>query len=432
MIQMIEGFSEPEKLEKVLHRTAVDAEDLLQKVEEILENVRLGGDRELLRYTHLYDGHILNDLKVSEHEIEEAKARIDADLKRAIGRAIDNITKYHRRQLDSGFIMEEKNGVILGQVIRPIEKVGVYIPGGTASYLSTVMMNVIPAAIAGVEGIIMATPAGRDGRVKGSVLVAADLLGVKEIYKIGGAQAIAALCYGTESIPRVEKIVGPGNIYVALAKRRVTGLVGIDLIAGPSEVVILADKTASPKYIAADLIAQAEHDARAAAILITDSRDLGERVREQLDGQLKKLEREARARGSLLDYGAIIVVKDIDEGIAIVNRLAPEHLEIMTMSPMEDCKRIKNAGAIFLGEYSPEAVGDYYAGTNHILPTSGTARFSSPLGVYDFIKRTSLLYYPKDVLTKAGADIIKLATEESLTGHANSIKVRLEEENEKS
>lgn len=428
MIRIIKGFREMKKLEDILTRRAMDSVDLLQKVDNILEDVRQGGDRALLRYTHLYDGHELSDIRVSQEEIEEAKRNISSDLQGALERSIDNIVKYHQRQIDDGFIMEDEGGVMLGQIISPIEKVGVYIPGGTASYPSTVMMNVIPANIAGVEKIIMVTPADADGKVKSSVLFTADLLGVRKIYKIGGAQAIGALCYGTETVPKVDKIVGPGNIYVAMAKRRVAGLVGIDMIAGPSEVVILADESANPKFIAADLIAQAEHDTRAAAILITDSRDLGRKVMEQLNVQLKTLERKELAKEALKYYGAIIITDNLAEGIDIANTLAPEHLEIMTADPAQDYKKIKNAGAIFLGQYSPEAVGDYYAGTNHTLPTSRTARFSSVLGVYDFIKRISLIRYTKEALARAGADIINVASEESLTGHANSIKVRLEEE----
>lgn len=428
MIQIIEGSKEIEKLENIFNRTSMDAEDVLIKVDQILKDVRKRGDEALLKYTQLYDGNILEDIKVNTKEIEDAKKNIRKDLMRAIKNAVDNIYEYHRKQVDKGFMMEEKEGIILGQIINPIERVGVYIPGGTASYPSTVMMNVIPANIAGVKEIIMVTPADEKGRVKESILVTADLLGVKEIYKVGGAQAIAALGYGTETVPKVDKIVGPGNIYVAMAKRKVAGLVGIDMIAGPSEVVVLADKTANPKFIAADLIAQAEHDTRAASILVTDSKSLGYRVIDQLNDQLYTLERRETAEKSLADYGAIIITKSLKEGIDIVNRLAPEHLEIMTANPMEDYKEIKNAGAIFLGEYSAEAVGDYYGGTNHTLPTSRTARFSSPLGVYDFIKRTSLVYYSPGALKKAGPDIINLATEESLTGHANSIKVRLEGE----
>ena len=316
---------------------------------------------------------------------------------------------------------------MLGQMVRPIEKVGIYIPGGTASYPSTVMMNVIPANLAGVKEIVMTTPADKNGKIKDSVLVAADLLGVTKIYKIGGAQAIGALCYGTETIPKVDKIVGPGNIYVAMAKHKVSGLVGIDMIAGPSEVVVIADKKANSRFIAADLIAQAEHDKRAASIVVTDCEDLAKNIQKQLEVQLETLLRSDIARESLLEYGAIIICKDKEECFKIANDLAPEHLEILTENPFEDYKKIENAGAIFLGEYTPEAVGDYYAGPNHTLPTSRTARFSSALSVDDFYKKTSLLYYSKLALKKASQDIIILAENEGLTGHANSIKVRMEE-----
>ncbi|HHT50920.1 MAG TPA: histidinol dehydrogenase [Eubacteriaceae bacterium] len=428
MIQIIEGANEIEKLEKILNRTSMDAEGVLKKVDQIIKDVRESGDKAVIKYTQLYDGNMLEDIKVSKEEIEDAKKIISKDLIKAIENAIDNIYKFHRKQIENGFIIEQGEGVMLGQIINPIERIGVYIPGGTASYPSTVMMNVIPANIAGVKKIIIVTPADEDGKVKESILVTADLLGVNEIYKIGGAQAIAALCYGTETIPKVDKIVGPGNIYVAMAKQKVAGMVGIDMIAGPSEVVILADETANAKFIAADLIAQAEHDTRAASILVTDSKELKDKVLDQLKCQMHTLQRREIAEKSLAHYGAIIITKDIKEGKVIVNRLAPEHLEIMTRNPMEDYSDIQNAGAIFLGKYTPEAVGDYYAGSNHTLPTSRTARFSSALGVYDFIKRTSLVYYSRGALINAGPDIISLAKEESLTGHANSIKVRLEEE----
>lgn len=426
MIRKIYGHKDMEKLEDLLNRSLIDSKEIAVEVEEILQYVESDGDRALLDLTHRFDQNQIKSLRVTREEVESAHVNIDKALKNALEKAIGNIKKYHENQVQTGFTMEEE-GIFLGQMVHPIERVGVYIPGGTASYPSTVMMNVIPANIAGVKEIIMVTPADKNGQVKDSVLVTADLLGVNEIYKIGGAQAIAALAYGTQTIPRVDKIVGPGNIYVAMAKRQVSGLVGIDMIAGPSEIVVIADKTGNPKYIAADLIGQAEHDERAAAIVITDREDLGEKIISQIQVQLQTLDRKEIIEKSLKDYGAIILVEDMKEAFRIVNRLAPEHLEIQTDQPFEDYKHIKNAGAIFLGQYSPEALGDYYGGTNHTLPTLRTARFSSPLGVYDFVKKTSLLYYSREALTAVGNDVILIANDEGLTGHGNSIKVRMED-----
>lgn len=427
MIQIIIGSKEKKKIDAILSRSQMDSKDLLQEVEEILEEIKTKGDKALLKYTHLFDKNSLKELKVTSEEIARAKENIEEDLKIAMENAIRNITNFHKNQIRDGFIINEDRDIMLGQMIMPIEKIGIYVPGGTASYPSTLMMNAIPASLAGVKKIIITTPADSEGRIKDSVLVAAELLGISEIYKVGGAQAIGALCYGTQSIPKVDKIVGPGNIYVAMAKHKVSGLVGIDMIAGPSEVVVIADKDANPRFIAADLIAQAEHDKRAASIVITDSLTLAERVQEEIGLQLKTLERSEIAEESLNQYGAIILCQRLEECFDLANSLAPEHLEILTQNPFQDYKRIKNAGAIFLGEYTPEPVGDYYAGPNHTLPTSRTARFSSPLSVDDFYKKTSLLYYSKSALEKASKDIILLAESEGLTGHANSIKVRLEE-----
>ncbi len=427
MIQIIDGTKEMNKIEKILSRSQMDSKEVLERVDEILEEVKSQGDKALVRLTQRYDGNQLTQLRVSEKEIQNAKDNIDKDLENAIVNAIENITNFHKKQIRENFIINEGSDITLGQLIIPIERAGIYVPGGTASYPSTVMMNVIPANLAGVKEIVITTPADKDGKIKDSVLVAADILGVNKIYKVGGAQAIGALCYGTESIPKVDKIVGPGNIYVAMAKHKVSGLVGIDMIAGPSEVVVLADKTANPRFIAADLIAQAEHDKRAASIVVTDNNTLAEEIKKEIYIQLETLERSEIAREALSEYGAIILCANIDECFDIVNQLAPEHLEILTENPFEDYKNIKNAGAIFLGEYTPEPVGDYYAGPNHTLPTSRTCRFSSALSVEDFYKKTSLLYYSKSALKKASADIIALANNEGLTGHANSIKVRLEE-----
>ncbi|MFA5577194.1 MAG: histidinol dehydrogenase [Tissierellaceae bacterium] len=427
MIEKVYGYKEMDKLKNILDRSLMDSEEVSQQVRDILSRIRSDGDKALLEFTHRFDKNNLSNIRLSEEEFERARRNVDKDLKGALERAIENISRYHEKQRNDGFIVEEE-GIILGQIVKPIERVGVYIPGGTASYPSTVLMNVIPANIAGVREIALVTPADKEGKIKDSVILAADLLGVKEIYKIGGAQAIGALAYGTETIGKVDKIVGPGNIYVAMAKHQLSGLVGIDMIAGPSEVVVLASRGANPRFIAADLIAQAEHDTRAASIVVTDSEDLADRVVEELDLQVKELERSEIIQGSLGNYGALIVTENMEEAFQIVNILAPEHLEILTESPMEDYKKVKNAGAIFLGEYSPEAVGDYYAGPNHTLPTLRTSRFSSALGVYDFVKKSSLIYYSKEALMRAGKDIVSIAKNEGLTGHANSIIVRMEGE----
>lgn len=427
MIRIISSAKDRDKINKILLRSQMDSQEVLRRVDEILKEVKENGDKALLKFTQIYDDNGLQELKVTYEEIETAKANIDKCLKNAMKNAIKNITNFHKKQIKEGFIIKENLNIMVGQVVNPIEKIGIYVPGGTASYPSTVMMNVIPANLAGVKEIIITTPADKDGKIKDSVLVAADLLGVTHIYKVGGAQAIAALCYGTESIPKVDKIVGPGNIYVAMAKHKVSGLVGIDMVAGPSEVVVIADKDANPRFIAADLIAQAEHDKRAASIVITDSKILAKKVQEEIRLQLETLERSKIAKESLNEYGAIILCSTMEECFKTANDLAPEHLEILTKDPFQDYKMIKNAGAIFLGEYTPEPVGDYFAGPNHTLPTSRTARFSSALSVDDFYKKTSLLYYSKDALNKASGDIILLANNEGLTGHANSIKVRMEE-----
>lgn len=429
MIQKIIGIEEIENLEKILTRTQMDSREVLQRVDEILEEVKISGDKAVLKFTQMYDGHSLSQLRVTKSEFDKAKENIDKDLRTAIENAIWNITRFHEKQIKKGYILQEDPEIMLGQLISPIERVGIYIPGGTASYPSTVMMNVIPARLAGVEKIVIVTPADKDGNIRDSVLVAADILGVSEVYKIGGAQAVGALCYGTETVPKVDKIVGPGNIYVAMAKRKVSGIVGIDMIAGPSEVVVLADMNANPRFIAADLIAQAEHDERAASIVVTDSEDLADRIQGELSNQLETLGRRKIAEDSLTNFGAIIITMNKEESIDIANRLAPEHLEILTDNPFEDYKKIKNAGAIFLGEYTPEPVGDYYAGPNHTLPTSRTARFSSALSVDDFCKKTSLLYYSREALKRAAGDIMTLANDEGLTGHSNSIKVRMEDKN---
>ncbi|WP_414839161.1 histidinol dehydrogenase [Carnobacterium sp. TMP28] len=428
MIKLIEASKESEKIANILSRSQMDSTEVLETVDHILEEVRIDGDKALVKFTQLYDGNNLENLKVTQEEIEAAKQAIDKDLEKALKNAIKNITAFHKKQVKEGFTINESPAIMLSQMVMPIEKVGLYIPGGTASYPSTVMMNAIPANLAGVKEIVITTPADKNGKIKDSVLVTADLLGVDQIYKIGGAQAIGALCYGSETIPKVDKIVGPGNIYVAMAKHKVSGLVGIDMIAGPSEVLIIADEKANPTFIAADLLAQAEHDKRAASIVVTDSLSQAKAIQKEVEIQLQLLERNEIAREALSEYGAIILCDTKEHCFELANDFAPEHLEILTENPFEDYKKIRNAGAIFLGEYSPEPLGDYYAGPNHTLPTSRTARFSSALSVDDFYKKTSLIYYSKEALRQASEDILLIANNEGLTGHANSIKVRMEEQ----
>lgn len=427
MIKIIDSKRENTFLQSLLDRSQFEYEDVNKAVGEILDNVIRKKDEALINYTLKFDKVLIKDLLVSKEEIDNALKNIDENLKTSLIQAKKNIEKYHKKQIKKSYTSSDNEDIILGQLVRPIEKVGIYVPGGSASYPSTVLMNAVPAKIAGVEEIIMITPPNKEGKIKDSILVAAFISGVDKIYKVGGAQGIGALTYGTESIPKVSKIVGPGNIYVAMAKKRVSGYVGIDMVAGPSEILIIADELANPKYIAADLISQAEHDEMAASILITDSKTLPGKVIKELERQVALLKRRETIEKSLDNYGAIILTESLNESIDIANEVAPEHLEILTKNPFEIYEKIKNAGAIFLGEFSPEPVGDYFAGTNHILPTSSTAKFSSPLGVDDFIKKTSLIYYSKKALMKAKDSIITLANEEGLTAHANSIQVRAED-----
>ncbi|MGN7764297.1 histidinol dehydrogenase [Paenibacillus sp. 22594] len=401
-------------------------------VKEIVADIKKEGDAALLRYTERFDGAALTaaQLRVTAEELQAAYGRVEESFVTAIRAAAANIRAFHARQKRNSWMDLQPDGTILGQIIRPLKRVGVYVPGGKAAYPSSVLMNVIPAQIAGVPEIVMVTPPSTGGTegIDPYILVAAAEAGVNEIYRVGGAQAIAALAFGTESIVPVDKICGPGNIYVALAKREVYGAVDIDSIAGPSEIVVLADDTAQAAYVAADLLSQAEHDEMASAILVTPSQRLAEAVAAEVERQLQELPREAIARASVDNYGAIIVVESLAEGISVVNRLAPEHLEIVTEDPMGLLGSIENAGAIFLGPYSSEPVGDYFAGPNHIIPTNGTARFSSPVDVDDFIKKSSLIYYSKEALLKDGATIIELARREGLEGHARAIEVRLQNE----
>ncbi|MEC0171695.1 histidinol dehydrogenase [Paenibacillus graminis] len=401
-------------------------------VKEIVANIKKEGDAALLRYTERFDGAALTaaGLRVTEEELQAAYGRVEESFVTAIRAAAANIRAFHARQKRNSWMDLQPDGTILGQIIRPLKRVGVYVPGGKAAYPSSVLMNVIPAQIAGVPEIVMVTPPSTGGTegIDPYILVAAAEAGVNEIYRVGGAQAIAALAFGTASIAPVDKICGPGNIYVALAKREVYGAVDIDSIAGPSEIVVLADDTAEAAYVAADLLSQAEHDEMASAILVTPSQRLAEAVAAEVERQLRELPREAIARASVDHYGAIIVVESLAEGISVVNRLAPEHLEIVTGDPMGLLGSIENAGAIFLGPYSSEPVGDYFAGPNHIIPTNGTARFSSPVDVDDFIKKSSLIYYSKEALLQDGATIIELARREGLEGHARAIEIRLQNE----
>ena len=415
-------------LGNLLKRSTNDYGDIEDRVNAIIDNVRTNGDRAVFEYAAMYDKCELDEksFKVTEAEIDEGAASTDPRLYEVMQRAFDNIRTYHEKQVRQSFFTTREDGSILGQRITPIARAGVYVPGGKAAYPSTVLMNITPALCAGVPEIIMCTPAGSDGRVTPVVLAAAKITGVNKIFKTGGAQAIAAMAYGTESVPKVDKIVGPGNIYVALAKRAVYGHVSIDSVAGPSEVMVLADETANPRYVAADLLSQAEHDEMASAILVTTSAELAERVQQEIDGFLKTLSRSDIIKKSLDNYGYILIADTMDDALDAVNDIASEHLEIVTRDPWSTMTKVKNAGAIFLGEYSSEPLGDYFAGPNHVLPTNGTAKFFSPLSVDDFIKKSSVISYSKEALRSVHEDIEVFARSEGLTAHANSIAVRFE------
>ncbi len=397
-------------------------------VAEIVNDVREKGDEAVFAYTKKFDKWEIqtDNIRVTEEEIEEALAGAEKEFVEVMKRSAANIADFHKKQLRNSWIDTKPDGSILGQRILPIAVSGVYVPGGKAAYPSSLLMNVIPAKVAGVKRIIMTTPAGADGKVNPGTLVAASIAGVDEIYKVGGAQAIAAMAFGTESIPKVDKITGPGNIFVALAKKACFGYVSIDSIAGPSEILVIADETAKPRYVAADLLSQAEHDELASAILITTSRKLAEEVDEQIDDFLKELSRSEIIRKSLEQYGYILLADSMEDAISAANAIASEHLEILTKNPYDVMTRIENAGAIFLGEYSSEPLGDYYAGPNHILPTNGTARFFSPLNVDDFMKKTSIISYSREALERAHKDIELFAEKEGLTAHANSVRVRFQ------
>lgn len=415
-------------LESLLKRSPNSYGSYEQTVNEIITQIREKRDEALFAYTRQFDHCEITkeNIKVTEEEISKAYEKVDPRLVEVMKKSATNITEFHQKQLHNSWIAPKDDGTILGQRITPIEISGVYVPGGKAAYPSSVLMNVLPAKVAGVSKIIMTTPPGADGSVNPGTLAAADIAGVDEIYKAGGAQAIAAMAFGTESIPRVDKITGPGNIFVALAKKACFGYVSIDSIAGPSEILVLADDSANPRYVAADLLSQAEHDEMASAILITTSKQLAKQVSEQVDQFTKELSRKEIIEKSLENYGYILIARNMEEAVDAANEIASEHLEILTRNPFEIMTKIKNAGAIFLGEYSSEPLGDYFAGPNHILPTNGTARFFSPLNVDDFMKKTSIISYSKDALLKVHEEIELFATKEGLTAHANSIKVRFE------
>ena len=400
-------------------------EEVLGSVSNIIEDVRKNGDKALKAYTEKFDRVVLDDFEVSIEELDECFIKVEKNFIENLEEAKENIEYYHNAQKSRGFILNKDNGIFLGQRVIPLDSVGVYVPGGTAAYPSSVLMNVIPAKVAGVKEIIMITPPNKEGKLNLYIGVAAKIAGVSKIYKLGGAQGIAALANGTESIPKVDKIVGPGNIFVATAKRLVFGKVDIDMIAGPSEILVVADENANPKYIAADLMSQAEHDRLASSILVTTSKQLYEEIEKELEAQIKDLDRKEIIEEALKNYGKAIICNSIDECIEVSNRFAPEHLELMAENPMELLGKIRHAGSVFLGNNTPEPVGDYFGGTNHVLPTNGTARFYSALSVDSFIKKSSFLYYSEEAIKRDGEKIINIANKEGLTAHANSVKVRV-------
>ena len=415
-------------LENLLKRSPNSYGEFEDRVNEIIQNVRDRRDEAVFEYTLKFDGAKIDhsNIEVTEQEIEEAYKEVDPKLLEVIRKALVNIRDYHMKQKQYSWFDSDESGIMLGQKVTPLKTVGVYVPGGKAVYPSSVLMNVIPAKVAGVNQIMMTTPCGRDGKVYPSTLVAAKEAGVDRIFKVGGAQAIAALAFGTESIPKVDKIVGPGNIYVALAKKAVFGYVSIDSIAGPSEIMVLADETANPRFVAADLLSQAEHDEMASAILITTNEEFADQVDKEVRGFVEVLSRKAIIEKSLENFGYILIAEDMDEAIEAANEIASEHMEIVTKNPFEDMMKVRNAGAIFIGEHSSEPLGDYYAGPNHVLPTNGTAKFFSPLNVDDYVKKSSIISYSREALEKVHEDIELFAQKEGLTAHANSIHVRFE------
>lgn len=415
--------------EKLASRSQIEYGDVLRRVEDIVNNVKREGNSAVIKYTEMFDKVLLKEdgLKVTSEEIEEAYGKVDQNLLEAIRKSKENIEKFHEKQKEKSWFSTEEDGVILGQLIRPIEVMGIYVPGGTAAYPSSVLMCAMPAKVAGVGKIIMATPPGKDGKVNPVILVAACEAGVEEIYKVGGAQGVAAMAFGTETIPKVDKIVGPGNIYVATAKRIVYGYCDIDMIAGPSEIMVVADDTANPAFVAADLLSQAEHDELASSVLVTTSERIAQSVKEEVEKQTERQPRKEIIIKSLENYGAIIIVDSLDSAAEVVNRIAPEHLELCIEEPFPFLGSVKNAGAIFLGNYSTESLGDYIAGPNHVLPTSGTARFFSPLNVADFMKKSSIISYTRKALDKVKDNVILFAESEGLKAHADAVRVRFEE-----
>ncbi len=421
-----DGKKEYEFIELLKKRAQNSDKNVIPTVSEIIENVRENGDKAVREYTIKFDGKAPECVEISKEEIEGLMEKCDPDYLRTVVKAAVNIADFHQRQVQQTWMTTKPNGVMMGQRIRGLKRVGIYVPGGTAAYPSSVLMNAIPAKIAGVEEVVMVTPPQKDGTPNPNIVAAAKVAGVDRIFLMGGAQAIAALAYGTETVPKVDKIVGPGNIFVATAKKLLYGTVDIDMIAGPSEILIIADSTADPKFLAADLMSQAEHDRLASAILLTDSEALAEQTKAELARQMQTLERKEIIESSLDNFGAIIVCSDMKQAVEFANELAPEHLEVCCQNPMEYVGKLDNAGSVFLGNYSPEPLGDYFAGPNHVLPTSGTARFFSPLSVDSFIKKSSFIYYTEEALRADAEDVIRFADTEGLTAHANSIKVRFD------
>lgn len=421
-----DGTREYEFIEYLKKRAQNSDKNVIPAVQEIIDNVRENGDAAVKEYTVKFDGKAPEKTEIPAEDIDALIEKCDADYLETVKKAAANIADFHKRQLQQSWLTTKENGVIMGQRVRGLKRVGIYVPGGTAAYPSSVLMNAVPAKIAGVEEIIMVTPPQKDGTPNPNIIAAAKTAGVDRIFLMGGAQAVAALAYGTETVPKVDKIVGPGNIFVATAKKLLYGVVDIDMIAGPSEILIVADKTANPKFLAADLMSQAEHDKLASAILLTDSPQIAEQTKAELEIQMQKLERKEIIESSIDNFGAVIVCSDMTQAVDFANELAPEHLEVCCENPMEYVGKLDNAGSVFLGNYSPEPLGDYFAGPNHVLPTGGTARFFSPLSVDSFIKKSSFIYYTESALKADAQDIIRFADTEGLTAHANSVKVRFD------
>ncbi|MCD7771238.1 MAG: histidinol dehydrogenase [Oscillospiraceae bacterium] len=424
---MIKIYNYTEANASEIFKKPVDSMSVADTVSDIIANVKANGDKTLKAYSLKFDKTEISDFRVSDEEIEEAYASVEPEFVRILNEAADNIRNFHKHQLRNSFVVSEKDGIVCGQKIIPFAKVGLYVPGGTAAYPSTVLMDAVPAKLAGCREIVMVTPPVKDGGINKYILAAAKIAGIDKIYKVGGAQAVAALAYGTESISRVDKIVGPGNAFVAEAKRQVYGEVAIDMIAGPSDILVVADDKSNPRFVAADLLSQAEHDRMASAVLVTDSEELAKSVQAEIEVQLARLPREEIARASIESNGKIIITKDISEAIEVANLIAPEHIELCLDNPFDVLDRVKNAGSIFMGRYCPEALGDYLSGANHTLPTNGSARFSSPLSVDDFVKKSQFTYYTKEAFEKVYGDVAYFAEKEGLQAHAKSALIRFEE-----